>query len=201
MVKTVTEGRVWPLLFDVMTADAPKSTNWIPRIVDVRSSEYHKVWNQRNQRGVTVTEAGVHLTARVVGRINGMSASIGDGTGELNKVLACAWTLVAKGFSSGPIMELLEDGLANSSLTMPPEDVRDAQTQLQQALHAPSLGHCFIIVEKMNLRHKLVHGRGIAGWNRGVFTAQPGPSYSSADGTYVFLGWIYSAKTADPEQC
>lgn len=200
MVKTVTEGRVWPLLFDLMIADAPKGMNWIPNIMNARGSEFHEVWNQRNQRGVTVTEAGVHLTARVVGRVSGMSASIGDGTGELNKVIACAWTLVAKGFSPRPIIELLEKGLANSSLTVPPEDVRDAQTRLRQALHAPSLLQCFIIVEKTNLRHKLVHGRGIAGWNRAVFTAQPGPGYSRADGTYVFLGWRWSAKAADPEQ-
>jgi hypothetical protein len=198
MVKTLTEGRVWPLLFDSMIPDAPKGTNWIP---NVRGSELHEVWNQRNQRGMIVTEAGVHLTARVVGRISGMSASIGDGTGELNKVLACAWALMAKGFSSEPIMEWLEEGLANSSLTVPLEDVINAQTQLRQALHAPSLLECFKIVEKVNLRHKLFHGRSIAGWNRAVFTAQPGPSYSSTDGTYVFLGWRYSRKTADPEQC
>ena len=180
MVKTVTQGRVWPLLLDLMIPNAPRGMNWIPSIVKAPGSEFHEVWNQGNQRGVTVTEAGVHLTARVVGRISGMSASIGDGTGELNKVFACAWTLVAKGFSSGPIMEWLEEGLANSSLTVPPEDVRDAQTRLRQALHAPSRLDCFIIVEEMNFRHKLVHGRGIAGWNRAVFTAQPGPTVGKA---------------------
>ena len=200
IVKAVTEGRVWPLLYDSMVANAPQGTNWIPRVTNSMGRELRDIGDQHNRRRATVTEAGVELIVRVVGRVNGVSASIGDGTGELNKMIACAWTFIARGFDAQPILQILQAGLAISD-TVSQEDVSNAQTSLKQALHAPSLAACFSIVEKMDFRRKLFYAGDIAGWHRAVFAAQPGPSYSGADGTYVFLGWICDVKLVDSKQC
>ncbi|KAG9312135.1 hypothetical protein JVU11DRAFT_7423 [Chiua virens] len=197
LVKTVEEGRVWPLLHEGMIADAPSGTNWIPRIVNSAWDEVHDVCDQYNPRRATVTKAGVQLTVRVLGHISGASVSIGDGTGELNKMFSCAWALITHGFNAQPILQMLNTALARK----PEGTTEDDQTKLDQALHAPSLAECFLIVEQKNFRDRLFHAGGIAGWNRTIFAAQPGPNYSGADGTYVFLGWISNQKAVDSKQC
>lgn len=198
MVKIVTSGRVWPLLYDAMRSDAPMGTNWMPRIIHASGCEVHiEILDHRNWGKIEVAKDGLHMTARVVGRLTGVSGSIGDGGGEVNVMIACAWTLVAKGFDPQPILELFKEGLATSD-TVPQQEVANTHMQIGQALHAPSLLHCFHIVEREDLRSKLRFARGIPGWNRAVFSAQ---TAWPASGTYVFLGWIYSAKTPNPDNC
>ncbi|KAG9312139.1 hypothetical protein JVU11DRAFT_7427 [Chiua virens] len=129
--------------------------------------------------------------------MNGVSVEIGDGNGEINKTISCAWALVAQGFNAQPIMQMFQAALASVSQ----DTIEHDRTKIDQALHAPSLAECFEIVEAENLRDRLFRAGGIAGWHRAIFAAQPGPSYSGANGTYVFLGWICSKKAADSRQC
>lgn len=197
MVKTVTSGRVWPLLYDAIRADAP---TWMPRIVGGATCEvYPEILGHRNRGGVEVAKDGLHITARVVGRLTGASAPIGHGGGEVNVMIGCTWVLVAKGFDPQPILELLTDGLDKSDM-VPPQELEHTQKQLDDALHAPSLADCFGIVEKQDLRSKLRFAPGISGWNMAVFLAQDARKME-ASGSYVFLGWIHASQAPNPDDC
>ncbi|KAI6157006.1 hypothetical protein BKA82DRAFT_3964912, partial [Pisolithus tinctorius] len=198
VTSAITSGRVWPLLYDTMRSDAPTGTNWMPRIIHASGCEVHiEILDHGNWGKIELAKDGLHMMARVVGRLTGVSGSIGDGGGEVNVMIACAWTLVVKGFDPQPILELFKEGLATSD-TVPQQEVANTHMQIGQALHAPSLLHCFHIVEQEDLRSKLRFAHGIPGWNRAVFSAQ---TAWPANGTYVFLGWIYSAKTPNPDNC
>jgi hypothetical protein len=189
--KVVSSGKVWPLLHDLMNLDpeeAAEGERWMPEITALHRrgdaiDAHPETLNHHNSGRIAITPAGLEISVRVVGQVVGTSASLGDGGGENNKLLACTWLLKAIGFDTNPIMQHLKDGLAASDGVLPGE-IEKSYHALDEALSAPSLTECFTVVERTRLRRKLAYAPGVSGWDRTVLAMQieghPVPTVSLA---------------------
>ncbi|KAH7902959.1 heterokaryon incompatibility protein-domain-containing protein, partial [Hygrophoropsis aurantiaca] len=202
MVKVLTAGRIWPLLYNALDPDdITPGFHWMPRIT-TPSNHARGVWSgpiyldtihHKNLHTIQVADDGLHIAVRRVGRIIGTSTNMGDGGGELNKAIACIWLLMAKGFNIDPVVEQFKYGLSHADRDAVLQDeVAGAQMALEAALRARSLVECFYIFEQAQLRSKLVYGNGISGWHRQIVCMV-------AEGQHqplVFMAWIHSTKRA-----
>ncbi|KAF9246179.1 hypothetical protein BU15DRAFT_58291 [Melanogaster broomeanus] len=183
MCNAVTSGRVWPLLHDIMLVnwdlDEARVANWMP---DIK----HSTMNHRNTGSIRIIQDELHIPVRVVGRVVGASASIGDGGGEVNKLITCTWILKARGFDVDPIVHQFKDGLAGSD-GVPLGGIDEAHHALDTALSAQSLPECFSVVEAKGLRRKLVYAPGVAGWDKMVLAVQIDGRTTPA----VCLAWVH----------
>ncbi|KAF9246180.1 hypothetical protein BU15DRAFT_70295 [Melanogaster broomeanus] len=191
LCKAVTSGKVWPLLHDVILTESEVGS-WKP---DIRA--FHRrgdaifvrqeTLNHSNTGSIRITQDGLHIPVRVVGRVVGASVSIGDGGGEINKLITCTWILKARGFNINPIVQQFKDGLAGSD-SVPLGGVDEARRALDMALSAQSLSKCFSVVEHTELRRKLVYAPGVTGWDKMVLAVQIDGRTTPA----VCLAWVHS---------
>ncbi|KAH7930474.1 hypothetical protein BV22DRAFT_1028444 [Leucogyrophana mollusca] len=207
MSKILTMGRVWPLLYNAIDPDdMVVGTNWMPKITTPRDHS-RGIWSgplafdtihATNQHAIQVSDSGLHIAVRKVGHVIGASVSIGDGGGELNKIIVCIWILMAKGYDIEPIVEQFKYGLAHADRdAVLPHEVEGSQIALEAALRAESLGECFKIFEKADLRKKLVYGDGVSGWNRQVLCLE----VEGRSEPLVFLAWIHGSTQPVKGRC
>lgn len=202
--KVLASGRVWPLLHDVMDLNPNHPTNgekWMPDIMAFqrRADAIDVRWgtlNHRNSGMIAVTPDGLHISVRAVGRVVGASISIGDGGGEINKIITCTWILKAKGLNTDPIVQQLMDGLARSN-AVPPNDVENSQQALYTALHADTFDDCFAVVEHAHLRAKLVFSAGIGAWDRMILAIE----IDGYEKPLVFLAWVHRDIPPSSSKC
>jgi len=197
MSKAIMSGRVWPLLHDSPEPDAAEGTMWMPHITaptlwDERFPGAALVMSRpetihhRNLGEIKITNNGLHIAVRVVGCVVGTSMNIGDGGGEMNKIIACTNFLTAQGFNTDPIIQQLKHGLATSDMVAT-EDIEGSQQALHDTLHASSLYSCFVAVQKMDFTRKLVPGNEITGWNKRVVSFR----VDGHEPQFVVLEWIH----------
>ncbi|KAG1732155.1 hypothetical protein EDB19DRAFT_1735240 [Suillus lakei] len=207
IAKAIMSGRVWPLLHDSPEPDAADGRHWIPHITaptlwDERfpgaalAGLYPETIHHRNQEDMKITSDGLHIAVRFIGCILGTSINIGDGGGEMNKIIACTWFLTANGCNTDPIIQQLKHGLATSDM-VPSEEIEGSQEALSAALHANSLDDCFELMEEMNFARKLTYGYEISGWNKRVLCFQ----IEGHRAPFVVLAWIHCSTPPKMGDC
>ena len=204
MRKIISSGKVWPLLHDLMNMnpnEAVEGERWMPEITALHRrgdaiNAHPETLNHHNGGRIAVTSAGLEISVRVVGRVVGSSASLGDGGGENNKMLACIWFLKAKGFDTNPIVQHLKDGLAGSDGVLPGK-TEESQQALEEALSALTLAECFGVVERTKLRRKLAYAPGVAGWDRTLLLVQ----IEGLKTPTVNLAWTHRSIPPKREDC
>lgn len=207
IAKAITSGRVWPLLHDSPEPNAAEGKNWMPHITaptlwDERfpgaalAGLYPETIPHRNQVGMKITNNGLHIVVRFVGCVIGTSMNIGDGGGEMNKIIACTWFLTANGCNTDPIIQQLQHGLATSDMVAP-EGIRGSQEALSAALHASSIQDCFELVGEMAFTRKLTYGHETTGWNKRVLCFQ----IEGHRIPFVVLAWIHCSSPPKMGDC
>ncbi|KAH7905975.1 hypothetical protein BJ138DRAFT_1016942 [Hygrophoropsis aurantiaca] len=203
MEKVLVGGRVWPLLYDALDPDdITRGLHWMPRYTTY-SDLYRGIWcgpihldtiHHKNHHTIQVTDDGIHIAIRRVGRIIGASTN----GGEVNKVIACIWLLMAKGFNIDPILEQFKCGLSNTSQdAVLRDEVEGAQVALEAALRADSLGECFYILDQAKLKRKLIYSCCIGEQNKQVLCM----AVKGQLRPIVLMAWIHSTKKLEKGNC
>ncbi|KIJ65727.1 hypothetical protein HYDPIDRAFT_110878 [Hydnomerulius pinastri MD-312] len=204
MCRVITSGRVWPLLNNVMNMnpdEAQGHQQWMPQITAFHRRQdaiftYPETFNHRNRGTIQVTEDGLHIPVRVIGRVIASSTSLGDGGGSHNMLMMYTWFLKAKGLDADPISQQLKDGLAASDAVLP-EYVEETQRAFDKALNAPSLPECLGIYEDANLRIKFCSAPGVTGWDKTILVVH----VEGRTVPVICLAWTHRSLPASPESC
>lgn len=192
MVKVIQSGRVWPLLKDAMDSDAARGEIWMPRITCPSAGygeDHIEIIDSRNTLPISVTDAGLEMSVRDVGRIVATSASFGDGGGEWNRIAVCIWILAAEGFDIRPVRRQMEAALDQDGW---PEESKQA---LAECFHANSLYECFGIIETKELRRKL--RSAIGQWNRSIVAIE----VVGSEKPIVLQAWIHRTVLPNRGKC
>ncbi|KAG1777398.1 hypothetical protein EV702DRAFT_1005148 [Suillus placidus] len=208
MAKAITLGRVWPLLHDSPEPDAAEGRHWMPHITAptlwnerfpgaALAGLYPETINHHNHKDMKITNNGLHIAVRFVGCVMGTSINIGDGGGEMNKIIACTWFLTANGCNTDPIIQQLQHGLATSDMVASEEEIPGSQEVLSGALHESSIYDCFELMEEMNFARKLTYGYAITGWNKRVLCFQ----IEGQKTPFVVLAWIHCSSPPKMGDC
>jgi hypothetical protein len=207
IAKAITSGRVWPLLHDSPEPNAAEGRHWMPHITaptlwDERfpgaalAGLYPETIHHHNRVDMKITNNGLHIAVRFVGCVVGTSTNIGDGGGEMNKIIACTWFLTVNGCNTDPIIQQLQHGLATSDMVAP-EGIQGSQEVLSAALHASCAYDCFELMEEMAFARKLTYGHEITGWNKRVLCFQ----IEGHRTPFVVLAWIHCSSPPKMGDC